>query len=114
MYQLCYFLVSCGRTGQILRLPSSFWEIEMIKKVQDGTRNRSKRNIAITATALVMVLMILYLPVAFMRTLRRWSNRYSLPAAILLPQHRYLRTIQDPSSTQEASPYHRTERQHQR
>src|SRR3989441_8726100 len=104
MYQLCYFLVSCGRTGQILRLPSSSWEIEMIKKAQDGTRNPSKRNIAITATTLLMVLMILYLLVAFMRTIRRWSNRYSRPAVILLPRHRYLRTIQEPSSTQEALP----------
>src|SRR6266568_4293668 len=100
MYQLCYFLVSCGQTEQILRLPSFFWEMEMIKKVQGGTRNPAKRNIAITATAL---LMILYLFVAFMRTLRRWSNRYSLPVAILLPRYRYLRTIQEPSSTQEAS-----------
>src|SRR5438128_10832427 len=104
MYQLCYFLVSCGQTGQILRLPHSFWEIEMIKKGQGGTRNRSKRNIAITATALLIVLMILYVLVASMRTLRRWSNRYSLPAAILLPRSRYLRTIQEPSSIQEASP----------
>src|SRR3989442_4344387 len=104
MCQLCYFLVSCGQTEQILRLPSSFWEIEMIKKVRDGTRKPAKRNIAITATTLLMVLMILYLLVAFMRTIRRWSNRYSRPAAILLPQHRYLRTIQEPSSTQEGSP----------
>jgi len=76
----------------------------MIKKVQDETPNPAKRNIAITATALLMVLMILYLFVAFMRTLRRWSNRYSLPVAILLPRYRYLRTIQEPISTQEALP----------